>query len=173
MSSTPANGIFLTKKLKTKIKMPNGWRTIESLVHKIRLHVDEGKEWLNPSRDKNKDTHLRKKVDEKSCVTFLLCDPGWYVQRTCVQNEWDENTHTHTHLKEWTDCVRSDIRAFGTTGDWKATALKAEVWVETVAEGGRRFMAAWRKEEVDAARHRQEKREATSLGKLLLSHTEA
>ena len=32
-------------------------------------------------------------------------------------------------------------------------------------------MAAWRKE-VDAARHRQEKREATRLGKLL-SHTEA
>ena len=33
-------------------------------------------------------------------------------------------------------------------------------------------MAAWRKEEVDAARHRQEKREATRLGKLS-SHTEA
>ena len=31
-------------------------------------------------------------------------------------------------------------------------------------------MAAWRKEEVDAARHRQEKREATRLGKLI-SHT--
>ena len=52
-------------------------------------------------------------------------------------------------------------------GDWKATALNAEVWVETVTEGGRRFMAAWRKEEVDAARHRQEKREATRLGTLL------
>ena len=52
-------------------------------------------------------------------------------------------------------------------GDWKATALKAEVRVETVTEGGRRFMAAWRKEEVDAARHRQEKREATRLGNLL------
>ena len=47
------------------------------------------------------------------------------------------------------------------------TALNAEVWVETVTEGGRRFMAAWRKEEVGAARHRQEKREATSLGTLL------
>ena len=29
-------------------------------------------------------------------------------------------------------------------------------------------MAAWRKEEVDAARHRQEKREAARLGNLLL-----
>ena len=38
VSSIPANGIFLTKKLKNKIKMPNGWRTIKSLVHKIRLH---------------------------------------------------------------------------------------------------------------------------------------
>ena len=62
--------------------------------------------------------------------------------------------------KEWIDCVQSDIRAFGIAGDWKATALEAGVWVETVAEGGRRFMAAWRKEEVDAAGHRQEKREA-------------
>ena len=50
--------------------------------------------------------------------------------------------------KEWTNCVQSDIRAFDI-----ATALQAEVWVETVTEGGRRFMAAWRKEEVDAARH--------------------
>ena len=74
--------------------------------------------------------------------------------------------------KEWTGCVQSNIRAFGIGGDWKATALKAEVWVGTVTEGGRRFMAAWRKEEVDAARHRQEKRQSTRLRNLLL-HTEA
>ena len=75
--------------------------------------------------------------------------------------------------KEWTDRVQSDIRAlFGITGDWKAMALKAEVWVEAVREGGRRFMAAWRKEEEDAARRRQETRGATRLGKLL-PHTEA
>ena len=47
--------------------------------------------------------------------------------------------------KEWTDCVQSDIQAFSIAGDWKAMALKAEVWVEAVTEGGRRFMAAWRK----------------------------
>ena len=69
--------------------------------------------------------------------------------------------------KGWTACVQSDIRAFDIAGDWKATALKAEVWVETVTEGGRRLMVAWRKEEVDAARHRREKREATRLGNLL------
>ena len=51
-------------------------------------------------------------------------------------------------------------------------ALEAEVWVETVTKGGRRFMAAWRKEEeVDAARLRQERREAKWLGNLLLSCT--
>ena len=66
--------------------------------------------------------------------------------------------------KEWTGCVQSDIQAFGIAGDWEATALEAEMWVETVAEGRRRFMAAWRKEEVDAARLRQENREATRLG---------
>ena len=47
--------------------------------------------------------------------------------------------------KEWTNCVQSDIRAFGVAGNWKATALEAEVSVETVTEGRRRFMAAWRK----------------------------
>ena len=52
------------------------------------------------------------------------------------------------------------------------TALKAEVWGETVAVGGRRFVVAWREKEVDAARHRQEKRETPRLGKLL-SYTEA
>ena len=47
--------------------------------------------------------------------------------------------------KEWTDCVQSDIPAFGITGVWEARALKAEVWVDMITEGGRRFMVAWRK----------------------------
>ena len=46
---------------------------------------------------------------------------------------------------EWTDCVQSDIRAFDIRRDWKAMALKAEVWVEAVTKGGWSFMAAWRK----------------------------
>ena len=44
--------------------------------------------------------------------------------------------------KEWTDCVQSDIRAFGIAGDCKVTALEAEVRVETVTGGVWRFMAA-------------------------------
>ena len=83
MSSNPVNRDFSSlKKIKIKIKMPNKWRTIiKSLVHKIRFHgiIDEGKERLNPSREKNKGTHRRRKVDEKSCVTFLLCNAGWYM----------------------------------------------------------------------------------------------
>ena len=74
--------------------------------------------------------------------------------------------------KKWTECVQSDIRALDIAGDWKATVLKTEVWVETVTEGRRRSMATSRRGEVDAARHRQEKREATRLGKSP-SHTEA
>ena len=74
--------------------------------------------------------------------------------------------------KECTDCVQSDIRAFGITGDWKTMALKADVWSEAVTAGGRRFVAALREEEEDTARHHQEKRGATRLGKLQ-SHTEA
>ena len=69
--------------------------------------------------------------------------------------------------------VQSEIRAFGIAEDQKATASEAKMWVETVTEGGRRFMAAWGKEEdeVNAARHRQEKMDATRLGNLL--YTEA
>ena len=49
------------------------------LYTKFDFTVDEGKEWLNPFREKNEGLHRRKKVDEKPCVAFLLCDPGWYV----------------------------------------------------------------------------------------------
>ena len=45
--------------------------------------------------------------------------------------------------KEWTDCVQSDVRAFGKIKrDWKTMALKAEVRAEAVTESRRRFMAA-------------------------------
>ena len=59
---------------------------------------------------------------------------------------------------------------FGIAGGWKATALEADVWLETAVESRRGLMVAWRKEEVDVARYHQEKREATRLGKL--SYTE-
>ena len=100
--------------------------------------------------------------------TLFRKNGGWLPKRIVFGNlEGAVRRGRGGKEKEWTDCVQSDIRAFDIVGDWKATALKAVVWVETVTEGWRRFMAAWRKEEVDAARHRQEKREATRLGNLL------
>ena len=38
------------------------YRTEHTLA-KFDFTVDEGKEWLNPSRDKNQGTHRRRKVD--------------------------------------------------------------------------------------------------------------
>ena len=77
--------------------MPNEWRTIKSLVHKFDFTIDEGKQWLNYSREKNQGTHRRRKVDEESCVTIiLLCGPAGTSNELDVQNEWEENTHTHT-----------------------------------------------------------------------------
>ena len=68
--------------------------------------------------------------------------------------------------EEWTDCVQSDIRAFGIAGDLEARALEVEERVETVTEGGRGILTTRRKEEIDAARQCQEKRGATRLEKL-------
>ena len=47
-----------------------------------------------------------------------------------------------------------------------ATVLEVDVRIKTATEDGRRCMAAQRQEEKDASRHRQEKREATRLGRL-------
>ena len=73
--------------------------------------------------------------------------------------------------KEWIDCVPSDIRAFGIARNRKVTVLEAEVWNETVTEGGWRLMSAWRKEEVDDARYCHEKRaNETMTRKVVLAH---
>ena len=55
--------------------------------------------------------------------------------------------------KEWTDCVADDLRLFG-------------VWYSTVHEGGYRIMAAWVKEEENASKHRQKKRETEEADKV-------
>ena len=48
-------------------------------------------------------------------------------------------------------------------------ALKAEVWVGAVTEGGRRFMAAWRRGRRGQT-YRQEKRNATRLESVAVAH---
>ena len=39
------------------------FRTLLLLYKQFDFTVDEGKEWLNPSRDKNQGTRRRRKVD--------------------------------------------------------------------------------------------------------------
>ena len=71
-----------------------------------------------------------------------------------------------SHLVRWKASLKKRVSLFGDLR--QAPRIRSN----TITEDGRRFMAAWMKEEVDAARHRQEKREATRLGELL-SHPEA
>ena len=86
---------FLTKNKKIEIKkMSNKWRTINSSVHKIRLHGRRGKGTAESfSREKLRQAP-QKEGGETSCLTFILCDPGWYIQKPDVQNKGDDNTHT-------------------------------------------------------------------------------
>ena len=42
-------------------------------------------------------------------MTFIRCDPGWYVDNTDVQNIWDDNTHTHTSLALYGDAFEIQI----------------------------------------------------------------
>ena len=68
--------------------MHNKWRTIKSLVHKkVDITVDKGKERLNPSREKNKGMHRRRKVDEKSCVASSCVTPAGTSNELDVQNK--------------------------------------------------------------------------------------
>ena len=83
VSSNPGaatrTGIFPHKKNKIKInvqQVENDYFVSIQKIDIVYITVDEGK-----------------KVDDKSCVTFLLCDPGWYVHKPDVQNKWEDNTH--------------------------------------------------------------------------------
>ena len=67
--------------------------------------------------------------------TLLRMSGGWLPKRIVFGNlEGAVRRGRGGKEKEWADCVQSDIRALGIAGDWKATAVKAEVWVETVRE---------------------------------------
>ena len=73
-------------KIKNKIKMPNGWRTIKSLVHKIRLHDRRGKGMAESfSREKLRQAPQKeggwKILLPSSCVT----PAGTSIE---VQNKW-------------------------------------------------------------------------------------
>ena len=59
--------------------------------------------------------------------------------------------------------MEKDVRAFGISGDWEALSLQKDEWYNTVVEGRRRFMDAWRIEE-QASETRQEKRMKKEMG---------
>ena len=58
------------------------------------------------------------------------------------------------------------IRLFGVTEDWSTAALDPGVWYSTAHEGGCRFTTAWVKEEENASKNLQKKREAEETDKV-------
>ena len=90
-------GFFALKNKKNKKKMPNGWRTIKSLVHKIRLHSRRGK-GMAESFSREKLRH----APQKEGGWEILCDlpPVWprLVRPTNLMSRMNgKKTHTHTH----------------------------------------------------------------------------
>ena len=75
------NGYFPVPVRAREFGLANKWRTISRGYRKFDFTVDEGKGRLNPPRDKKS----------------RLCDPGWCVHKSDVQNKRDDNTHT-THI---------------------------------------------------------------------------
>ena len=78
--------------------MSNGWRTINSLVHKIRLHGRRGK-GMAESFSRQKSRHAPQKEGELK----ILCDlpPVWprLVRPTNLMSRMDgKKTHTHTDM---------------------------------------------------------------------------
>ena len=56
--------------------------------------------------------------------------------------------------------MESDVRSFKIQQNGKHAARDAQSWTEIVTEGGRRFMAEWRKEEEEKSKTRQNNRTA-------------
>ena len=63
--------------------------------------------------------------------------------------------------------MERDARAFGISRDWEALSLQEDEWYDTVVEGGRRFMDAWRRTEKQASETRQEERMEKYIGNAL------
>ena len=85
--------------------MPNGWRTINSLVHKIRLHGRRGK-GMAESFSRQKSRH----APQKEGGLKILCDlpPVWprLVRPTNLMSRMDgKKTHTHTVFQIIIDLV--------------------------------------------------------------------
>ena len=114
--------------------MPNGWKTIKSLAHKIRLHGRRGKGMAESfSREKLKHAPrerrwMRNPVWPSSCVT-----PAGASNELDAQNEWEENkhTHTHTHNNSKSHVAGTAFRVKLTTLSWLTTGherVRQEGW---------------------------------------------
>ena len=99
------------------IKMPNGWRTIKSLVHKIRLHGRRGK-GMAESFSREKLRH----APQKEGGWEILCDlpPVWprLVRPTNLMSRMNgKKTHTHTSRESVSPLSRL-IRGFRNKYHW-------------------------------------------------------
>ena len=77
---------------------------------------------------------------DKSCVTFLLCDPGWCVHKSDVQSKWDDNTRTHTTQGPVSVQAHCTERVIGPEGRDRANGVGGRIGVgggkETVTGSG-------------------------------------
>ena len=73
------------------------------------------------SREELRHAPQKRKVDEKSCVTFLLCDPAGTSNELDVQNKWEENTYTH-NLRERVDRLPTERHS----GAWHIAGKELE-----------------------------------------------
>ena len=74
------------------------------------------------------ETTLRTRFVFSWTGTLIQMSGGWLPKRVVFGNlEGAVRRRPGGKKKEWTDCIYSDIRAFSIAGDWKATALEAEV----------------------------------------------
>ena len=88
--------------------MPNGWRTINSLVHKIRLHGRRGK-GMAESFSRQKSRH----APQKEGGLKILCDlpPVWprLVRPTNLMSRMNgKKTHTHAWISMYLHSSLSD-----------------------------------------------------------------
>ena len=91
-------GIFPHKKKKKK-SPTSGERLIRGYM-KFDFTDDEGKGRLNPSRDKNKGRHRKRKV-EKSCVTPAGASTSLTSR---IVNVMTTHTHTYIHRGSGLEC---------------------------------------------------------------------
>ena len=99
---------------------------------------------LDTTRCESIEATLRSRTRLRAEALFRISG-GRLPNQTIFGNLWRAVRKGRSgKVKEWTYCVQSDIRAFGIAGNWKVTALEAEVRVEMVAKGRWRCMAAWR-----------------------------